>query len=157
MSKEEKQEEQQCTEKKNTIIDWIVSNRRKLIIAGISITAIVLFIVGLKNQEELERAFDSLKKLVEKKTIQSVPLENERDTTSANIPKICEVIENKAVDDNCAPISRAPHSVIGHPRNLHEGWKASEAQIKSAAENGITLMEGQTWVNSYKTGMDVAC
>ena len=32
-------------------------------------------------------------------------------------------------------------------RHLHEGWRASEAKIKQAAELGINLLPGETFVN----------
>lgn len=42
--------------------------------------------------------------------------------------------------------------VSEHLRNLHEGWKASEDKIATAAENGFELEPGQTWVGAYQKG-----
>ena len=50
------------------------------------------------------------------------------------------------------PSVKAPHAVSPHIRNLHEGYHASEDKILSAAENGFSLKEGQTWVRPYTTG-----
>lgn len=47
---------------------------------------------------------------------------------------------------------KAPHSVNGFVRNLHEGWKASPEKVAEAAEMGIVLGDNQTYVDSYRTG-----
>ncbi len=51
---------------------------------------------------------------------------------------------------------QAPLSDIGveipvreHIRNLHEGWTASNAKRAEAADIGITLMPGQTYVSPH--------
>lgn len=141
-------------EKKNTIIDWIKEHKKQLIIAGVSITVILGVIIGIKKQDELERAFKSLKGLVEK-TPMSVNAENNKVVSTVSRFGASETLMEKAVD-TIAPISRAPHDVSGHPRNLPDGWKASADKLKIAAEKGIELADGQTWVDAYRTGANVA-
>lgn len=140
-------------EKKNTIIDWIKAHKKQLIIAGVSITVIFGVIIGIKKQDELEQAFKSLKGLVEKAPM---PVVTEKEVVSVvdSVNKSETLIVKAA--DAIAPIGRAPHDVSGHPRNLPDGWKASAEKLKMAAENGITLADGQTWVDAYRTGVNAA-
>ena len=140
-------------EKKKTIIDWIKAHKKQLILAGVSITVILGVIIGINNQKELEKAFKSLKDLVEKTPI---PVVNDKKVVSVvNSVNTSETLMEKAKDTS-APIRRAPHGVSGHPRNLPDGWKASAKKLKNAVENGIILTDGQTWVDSYRTGVKTA-
>ncbi len=41
------------------------------------------------------------------------------------------------------------HVVVGHKRWLPEGWEASPEKVREAADLGITLEPGQTWVQSH--------
>jgi len=126
-------------EQKKTCITWIKEHKKELIIAGVSVSAIILAILGLKNQKALEEAWKSLKKLAEK-----VPEE------------ICTV-EAPIVQDTVSvvekiSVTRAPHDVERHIRTLSEGRNASAEKIAQAAELGIDLLPGQTLVNPYRTG-----
>ncbi len=49
-------------------------------------------------------------------------------------------------------VTRIPHDVSGHPRNLPEGCHASLSKLQEAKETGIQLLDGQTYVNPYSTG-----
>jgi len=44
------------------------------------------------------------------------------------------------------------HDVIGHVRKLHQGYKASVDARMRAAEEGITLHDGETYVVTHKRG-----
>ena len=41
-------------EQKKTCITWVKEHKKELIIAGVSVSAIILTILGLKNQKALE-------------------------------------------------------------------------------------------------------
>ena len=46
----------------------------------------------------------------------------------------------------------SPHLVSGHLRKLHEGHKSSEAALERAAEFGINVADGYTFVRPHKKG-----
>ncbi len=129
---------------KKTLVDWVKNHKRELIIAGVSITAIIAVIIGIENHKALEEAWKSLSRLVAKTpeailTVQASPVTE--DTSVKEIAKISMEITN-----------RAPHYVSEHVRNLPKGRNASIEKISSAAKHGYNLLPGQTWVEAYRTG-----
>ena len=124
---------------KKTCITWIKEHKKELIIAGVSVGAIALAILGMKNQKELEEAWKSLKKLIEKvpDKVQTLELPSISDTVS--------IAEKQG-------IPRAPHDVSLHLRMLPQGQKTSAEKLAQAVELGIELLPGQTLVNPYRTG-----
>lgn len=144
-------------EKKKEIKNWIKQHKKELIIAGISLATLIVTVVTIKNYKELEKLFASLMKTVAK-TSKTVAASGDVKNIATNIgmagTDANEVLEKTA--NNVVPICRAPYDVSGHIRNLHEGCKASAKKLAEAAEEGITLETGQTFVSSYKTGTRVA-
>ena len=126
-------------EQKKTCITWVKEHKKELFIAGVSVSTIILVILGLKNQKALEEAWKSLKKLVEK-------VSEEICTVEAPV-----VQDTVSVLDKIS-VTRAPHDVERHIRTLPESWKASAEKLAQAEELGIDLLPGQTLVNPYRTG-----
>ena len=124
---------------KKNCITWIKGHKKELLIAGVSASAIILVILGLKNQKALEEARQALEKLAE-----TVPEE----ISTLEIPLEHNIIP--AVDK--IPITRTPHDVSFHRRNLPEGRNASPEKLAQAAARGIVLAPGQTFVEAYRTG-----
>ena len=126
-------------EQKKTCISWIKEHKKELIVAGVSVSAIILAILGLKNQKALEEAWKSLKKLAEKvlEEIYTVEAPLVQDTVSA-VEKIS--------------VTHVPHDVQLHLRMLPQGQKPSAEKLAQAVELGIELLPGQTFVNPYRTG-----
>ena len=52
--------------KKKQVLDWIKAHKKQLIIAGISITTLVLFVLGLRNKDALAELYCSLEKNIKK-------------------------------------------------------------------------------------------
>ena len=129
---------------KKTFVQWVKEHKKELIIAGVSIAAIIAVIIGIKNHKALEEAWASLRKLVEK-TPEYIPVEKTVAVTEA-------VPVKDIVEINIVTTDRIPHDVAEHLRNLPEGWKASAEKIAKAAEHGYDLLPGQTWVEAYRTG-----
>lgn len=129
---------------KKTFAQWVKEHKKELIIAGVSIAAIIAVIIGIKNHKALEEAWASLRKLVEK-TPECIPVEKTVAATEA-------VPVKDIVEINIVTADRIPHDVAEHLRNLPEGWKASAEKIATAAEHGYDLLPGQTWVEAYRTG-----
>ena len=133
---------------KKTFMDWVKEHKKELIIADVSIAALIAVIVGIKNHKALEETWVCLRKLVDKTpetipTIKTMPI-----TEVAHVKDIVEI--------NIVTADRIPHDVAEHLRNLPEGWKASAEKIATAAEHGYELLPGQTWVEAYRTGGLVA-
>ena len=53
-------------QERNRLISWIKEHKKELLLTGVSITALLLFIVGLKNKEEILFLWNSLKKRIDK-------------------------------------------------------------------------------------------
>lgn len=131
-------------EERKSLIQWVKEHKKELIIAGVSIAAIIAVIVGIKNHKALEEAWSSLRKLVEK-TPEAIPTVN-----TASIAEVTPVKD--IVEINFVTADRIPHDVAEHLRNLPDGWKTSAEKIATAAEHGYDLRPGQTWVEAYRTG-----
>lgn len=139
-----KKEVKLMEKEKMTFANWIKRHKKELIIAGLSITAIIALIIGIKNRKALEQAWASLIELVEKKP-DSISVK--KPVVAPRVTSIEDPLEIGAVST-----SRIPHDVAEHLRNLPKGWEASVEKIATAAEHGYNLLPGQTWVEAYRTG-----
>lgn len=131
------------TEKKR-FLDWIKEHKQQLILAGVSVMALIGIVIGVKNRDSLIDTWEYLKTLIDKKTDNHI-LESKPDVMDTDIS-----------NDEADVVSCLTYQVSSHLRNLHEGWNASATKIALAAENGYELCEGQTWVESYYKGGRVA-
>lgn len=133
---------------KNSFILWIKANKKQLVIAGISITAITAVIFGIKNREVIIELWESMKRTVGK-TPHTV--ENE-----AKAPVSTPIIETVPIQEiqivDVGDVVKSSFDVSEHVRNLHIGWNASAEKIAEAEAMGIILQSGQTLVNAYTKG-----
>ena len=132
---------------KKDVINWIKTHKKELIIAGVSVTAIVAAILCYKNWESIEKLWLSLIKKVD-----NIPVKTEIvDTVEVLTPVAVTVVEPEI--EVFVPVLREspqfPFEVCDHIRNLPEGWHASPEKIATAAEHGFNLLPGQTWVENY--------
>ena len=58
-------------DEKNSFITWIKENKTQLILAGISVSAILTTALGIKNKDVIAELLNSLKKEIEKGTLYS--------------------------------------------------------------------------------------
>lgn len=131
-------------EEKQTFINWVKTNKKKLIVAGISVAAISgVIIVSVKEQDSLLFLWDSLKK-----EILEVPTESAQKTMSM----VDSISETKIIDFPSHRKLNAPFNVRDHLRNLPYGHHASLEKVASAAEYGYSLQPGQTWVEGFTKG-----
>lgn len=115
-----------------------------MIIAGISIAAILLAVWGIRNQNALKCTWAYLRGSIEsKKRIKP-------SVKSAYISEKEPLYVISKLDK--VPHSNTAHRVSEHIRNLPDGWKASSEKMKMAAHHGYELKPGQTWVKEYVTG-----
>lgn len=127
---------------KEVLIDWIKKHKKKLILAGVSIPVILALIIGIKNRDELIKAWKSLIKLVDE-TSQRIT-----DTTISADWDDVPILET--MDFNTPKNGADLIDVCSHIRNLHEGWTPSAEKIMLAAQMGYELNPSQTWVGAYK-------
>ena len=146
-------------EEKKSFISWIKEHKKQLIIAGISISALILsVIVAYKNKESIHMIWEDLKK-----TIKDVPsnIESKKVDVVAHpvtIEDVLEVRKDVSISETkvveCIVAEKKPFEVHKHVRNLAPGWHASPEKIATACENGIELMKNQTWVKDYTKGLE---
>lgn len=128
-------------EEKEVLIDWIKKHKKKLILAGVSVPVILALIIGIKNRDELVKAWKSLTKFADK-TSQRIT-----DTTISAEWDNAPVLET--TDFNIPTMELDLINVRSHIRNLHEGQTPSEEKIMSATQRGYELKSDQTWVEEY--------
>ncbi len=141
-------------EQKKGILAWIKAHKKELIIAGISVTALIGIILCIKNRDSIEALWKSLSRAIEKSPAK-VP-----EVSQTTIKKIAQ--SSVAVTDVINPTEisvinttrtfQNPFEVSDHIRNLHEGWRASAKKITEAEAMGIILQPGQTLIDTYMKG-----
>lgn len=128
-------------EKKTGFIAWIKTHKKQLFLAGISVTAIIGVIIGLKNKEAIMILWDSLENSITK-----VPakLPEPLNVTTMTPPVLEEVIP---VRPYTSP--QEAFDVSQHIRNLSGGRHHSAEKAAEAAVMGISLLPNQTLVDTY--------
>ena len=61
-----KQQPLEDTPEKNSAIAWVKEHKLQLLLAGVSITTVILTVMGIKNKDVLTDLWESLKKQIEK-------------------------------------------------------------------------------------------
>lgn len=131
-----------------SLLVWIKEHKKALVLAGISITAIIVAVLLTQNSVLLMEMGKALRQTIGKSATKSqIPAAL---TTKASLSPI-DINGGRAAIDSTL-IKRAPHEVSEHIRNLPQGYRASPSKLSMAAEKGLELMEGQTFVSSYRTG-----
>lgn len=129
---------------KKTIIRWVKEHKKELIIAGVGIAAVIAAVLIIRNRVALKAYWHALSALLKKTTPAVETVTSTVDTTARTTQS---VVTTRVV---------TPHKVNGHVRTLPIGHHASPNKIATALENGFDLLEGQTWVADYSTGVMVA-
>ena len=134
-------------EQKNGFIEWIKTHKKELLIAGVSITAIIAAVLVYQNRESIAALWDTMKKT----SVSELPVVTKASKVNLVTPTAVNTVE--AVIEPTEKIVRSlpqgPFEVTDHIRNLPEGWCASAGKIATAAEHGYELLPGQTWVERY--------
>ncbi len=128
-------------EKKAGLIAWIKEHKKQLFLAGISVTAIIGVVIGLKNKDAIMNLWSSLEKSITK-----VP---------DKLPESISVVQvTSPTPEDKIPIwsYTAPQEAFNvnqHIRNLSAGKHHSAEKTVEAAALGISLQPNQTIVDSY--------
>lgn len=140
---------------KRSLIRWIKAHKRELVIAGVSIAAVIGVVLLIRNQAALKAYWEALLRAIGKPGQSSVKAVEKVVKTTETARKTTETV-GKAAQTAAKATHTAeliPFDVAKHVRNLPEGWHASPGKIATALENGIELLDGQTWVDSYWKGV----
>ena len=121
-------------------VKWIKEHKKLLLATGISVGALILMIVGIKNKEKLQTLFDSLRRVEETSC-----LPNPEAVVAAETVLSAQPVQQVKQAENIIPFP-----VRGYPRRLPEGQHASTAKIAEAISEGIELKPDQTWVTKHE-------
>ena len=127
---------------KRKFIKWVKDHKTKLVIVGVSVTAIIGLIIGYKNREAMVELWDDLARKI-KKDADKIPTSSIVRSESASV--IEELSTNSVYKASMDPIE-----VKAHVRNLSEGRQHSVEKAAEAAKLGIQLLPNQTYVGSYR-------
>lgn len=126
---------------KHKFVDWVKAHKKQLLIAGISVTAIIGIIIGLKNKDAIKELWAALDNSLSKnpeKLPESIAI------VQAAPPVIEEVIPIRLYTS-----PQEPFDVSQHIRNLSGGRHHSSEKAAEAAVLGIDLLPHQTLVDTY--------
>lgn len=128
-------------ERKTAFIKWVKQHKKQLILAGISISAIVGIILGAKNKESLEELWITLKK--------ATKIEPQTELKTTSITQVIIQENDMLMTSRKYTLPQEPVDVCMHIRELtggrvHSAEKAAEAEVL-----GILLQPNQTLVNPY--------
>lgn len=132
-------------ESRTGFVAWVKAHRKQLILAGISITALIGIVLGLKNKDAIKDLWATLEDNL--KRLPSNP--------HSHIP----IVESPLSTTELAPISRNytppqnPFDVSQHIRTMTDGRHHSPEKAAEALALGIVLLPNQTLVDSYTKGM----
>lgn len=114
-------------EQKNGFIQWVKANKKELIIAGVSISAIISIIVGIKNKDRIMALWESLIKSIENSPVKVQTSSREVVESITHEPaQVVEVVSaTEIIRFPSNDKTQVPFDVCDHIRNLPDGWHAS--------------------------------
>ena len=126
---------------KHKFVNWVKDHKKQLLIAGISVTAVIGIIIGLKNKEAIKELWENL--------------ENSLSKTTEKLPESITIVKtDPQLIEEVIPVRlyTSPQETIGvslHIRNLSGGRHHSIEKAAEAAALGIDLLPHQTLVDTY--------
>ena len=128
---------------------WVKAHKKQLAIVGISLTALAVLVLGLKNKDAIMELWATLEKSIrEVPTDSSVAVEFGEHSIEATEVVTETVTEVVTVTRSYTP-PQSPVNVSGCIRNLPEGQCHSAAKAAEAAALNIDLPLNQTIVKPY--------
>lgn len=134
-------------QEKLSLIQWVKDHKRELIIAGVSAGTIIAIILTCRNWKSIVAIGENLRALIKEPKLKTAP------NISNLVVDVKPRATNSVVTALVSDVERQTIEVNSHIRNLPVGWHASNEKLALAAERNIELLEGQTWVASYKKGI----
>lgn len=126
---------------KHKFVNWVKDHKKQLLIAGISVTAVIGIIIGLKNKEAIKELWENL--------------ENGLSKTTEKLPESITIVKtDPQLIEEVIPVRlyTSPQETFGvsqHIRNLSGGRHHSIEKAAEAAALGIDLLPHQTLVDTY--------
>lgn len=126
---------------KHKFVNWVKDHKKQLLIAGISVTAVIGIIIGLKNKEAIKELWENL--------------ENSLSKTTEKLPESITIVKtDPQVIEEVIPVRlyTSPQETFGvsqYIRNLSGGRHHSIEKAAEAAALGIDLLPHQTLVDTY--------
>ena len=135
-------------EQKSKFIKWVKNHKKELILAGVSLTAIIL---AIRNRDSINMLWEYLKKRIEEQQTKIPP------NSCSYIEKITVFPSNSMASIPESHLETAiPINVREHIRNLPNGHHPSPEKVADALELNIPLKPNQTWVKPYIRERNVA-
>ena len=128
-------------ENKTMLISWVKSNRKRLLLSGISMAVLIGIITGLENRNVMIKLWADLKNCL----IESP----EKLPKSLNEKQVSLPVSSEVNSDRCYTSPQKAFYVNQHIRTLSEGKHHSPKKAVEAAAMDITLLPNQTLVDSY--------
>ena len=147
------------TYSKDDMIKWVKSHKKQLAAVGISAIAVVALILAIKNREALANIMKNIVASVSKpaNTVTSQSASAVKAGSYAQVTDIAKAVSEPVQSiTTSAQIDKIPFDVHKHVRNLPDGYHASPEKVATALENGIELLNNQTWVVNYTKGLPIA-
>lgn len=126
---------------KHKFVNWVKDHKKQLLIAGISVTAVIGIIIGLKNKEAIKELWENL--------------ENSLSKTTEKLPESITIVKtDPQLIEEVIPVRlyTSPQETFGvsqHIRNLSGGRHHSIEKAAEAAALGMDLLPHQTLVDTY--------
>lgn len=140
MEKEHLQETAEDTTEQKVLLKWIKEHKKQLLLAGISVSAILLTVVGLKNQDSIKKMWDNLKNEIEKGSLYTAKWFEK--ASLDELEKAREIIQkdyrNPDLDiefrNECWDLLNRFDNAIGKIK-----WKGKESGVSVHSEHGWYL------------------
>lgn len=126
---------------KHKFVNWVKDHKKQLLIAGISVTAVIGIIIGLKNKEAIKELWENLENSLSKTT--------EKLPESITIVKTDPQVIEEVIPVRLYTSPQETFDVSQHIRNLSGGRHHSIEKAVEAAALGIDLLPHQTLVDTY--------
>lgn len=126
---------------KHKFVNWVKEHKKQLLIAGISVTAVIGIIIGLKNKEAIKELWENLENSLSKTT--------EKLPESITIVKTDPQVIEEVIPVRLYTSPQETFDVSQHIRNLSGGRHHSIEKAAEAAALGIDLLPHQTLVDTY--------
>ena len=126
---------------KHKFVNWVKDHKKQLLIAGISVTAVIGIIIGLKNKEAIKELWENL--------VNSLSKTTEKLPESITIVKTDPQVIEEVIPVRLYTSPQETFGVSQHIRNLSGGRHHSIEKAAEAAALGIDLLPHQTLVDTY--------
>lgn len=144
VNSEEVNQVEETPETQEGLIAWVKSNKRQLALAGVSVTAVIGIILGLRNKDACLDLWTSLSERVTKASV-------EMPAPGSIVKETIPVLE-AGISKRSYTLPTEAFDVSRHIRTMAEGWHHSSEKAIEAMELGIDLLPNQTIVGPYTKG-----